>query len=421
MNEFFLHYIWKLQLFTTSDLKTVAGENIVIIQKGEHNTNAGPDFLNARIRIGDTVWAGNVEIHIRSSDWNIHHHQHDRVYDTVILHVVYEHDDMNSELPTLVLKNIIPPDIFKQYNLMMQTGSWIPCEKNIHTVPEIVVKNQLSRILAERFAEKALKYEQRLLLNKNDWEETTYQLLARSFGTNVNADPFEHLAQSLPFHIIRRHLNKPEQVEAMLFGQAGFLQGSFREMYPHQLQSEYQYLQKKYSFEPIRKLEWKFLRLRPANFPTIRLSQFANFIATHDKLFHEIISLKSYEQLQSYFQTTASPYWREHYSFKKASAVKEPALGKDTLDLILINTVSPLIYLYGQKTGSQQYIAQAVDLLEHIPPEKNAVMAKWDSLQIKPTSAAESQSLLYLKKEYCVKKRCLDCGIGNAVLQNKKN
>ncbi|MBC8047403.1 MAG: DUF2851 family protein, partial [Fimbriimonadaceae bacterium] len=299
----------------------------------------------------------------------------------------------------------------------MHTASWIPCEKSIRQVNEIVIKNQLSRMLAERLEEKALKYEQRLLINKNDWEETCYQLIARSFGTNVNADPFERVAQNLSFNTIRKHINNPMQIEALLFGQAGFLQSTFKEIYPHQLQSEYVYLQKKYQLEPIRKLEWKFLRLRPANFPTIRLSQFANFISQHDRIFQKILETKTYKQLQKLFCAEASAYWKEHYSFKKASSVKSAALGKNTIDLLLINTVAPLIYLYGQKTGNQKHIVHAIDMLENVAAEKNNITKGWNNLGIKTKSAAETQALLYLKKEYCTQKRCLECAVGNAVLQ----
>lgn len=406
-----------MKLFDTSELKTIDGEDLIILHAGDHNIHAGPDFTNAKLKIGNTTWVGNVEIHLRSSDWNHHKHQLDDAYKNVILHVVFIHDDAKNDLPTFELKNRIDHSLVKQYEFLMHTSAWIPCEKSIRQVNEIIIKNQLSRMLAERLEEKALRYEQRLLLNKNDWEETAYQLLARSFGTNVNADPFERVAQNLSYHTIRRHFNNPMQIEALLFGQAGFLQSPFKEIYPHQLQSEYVFLQKKYQLEPIRKLEWKFLRLRPANFPTMRLSQFANFISAHDRIFQKMLESKDEKQLQKLFSTKASAYWKEHYSFKKSSLVKSTSLGKSTIDLILINTVAPLVFLYGHKTSNQKYINRAMDILEYITAENNHITKKWNSLNIKSRSAADSQALLYLKKEYCAQKRCLECGIGNAVLQ----
>lgn len=419
MNETFLHYVWKMQSFITNELYTTEGESILILKNGNYNLHAGPDFTNAKIKIGTTTWAGNIEIHVKSSDWKHHKHQLDDAYKNVILHVVYERDDDNLQIPTLELKKIIPVNIYKKYSYLMQTASWIPCEKNIKQVSEITIKTQLARMLAERLEEKALRFEQRLLQNKNDWEETCYQLLARSFGTNVNAEPFERLAQNLPFNLLRKHINNAQQIEALLFGQAGFLQASFKEVYPHQLQSEYVFLQKKYKLDPLKKLEWKFLRLRPANFPTIRLSQFANFISKQDRIFQLLLETRSYTNLQKLFTCEASGYWKEHYSFKKASPVKSTQLGKSTIDLLIINTLAPLLYLYGQKTGNPQFITYATDVLENISPEKNTIISSWFALAIKAKSAADTQALLYLKKEYCSQKRCLDCAIGNAILQNK--
>jgi hypothetical protein len=418
MTEAFLHYIWKMKLFSAVDLHTTDGDALIIISGGEQNMHAGPDFTNAKIKIGNTIWAGNVEIHVRSSDWKLHKHQLDDAYKNVILHVVYENEEIQPDIPTLELKSRIQESLYTRYNAMLLSTSWIPCDKHIKMVPAITVHTQLARMLADRLAEKAVRLEQRLLLNKNDWEETSYQLLARSFGTNVNADPFERLAQSLPFNLLRKHLNNPLQVEALLFGQAGFLQSSFKELYPHQLQSEYKHLQKKYSLIPVQKMEWKFLRLRPANFPTIRLSQFASFLTKHDRIFQGILDAATYKNLQVFFASEASAYWKEHYSFKKASQVRHASTGKTMINLIMINTIAPLMYLYGHKTGSQQYITRAIDLLEEIPPEKNHILASWNNLGLHASSAADSQALLYLKKEYCTNKKCLDCAIGNTILKD---
>lgn len=420
MNEAFLQFIWKMKLFTTTGIFTTDGDPITLIHNGDHNTHSGPDFTNARIKIGGTTWAGNVELHIRSSEWNEHKHSSDRAYDNVILHAVYIHDDEKSKMPTLVLKNLIDEKLIDTYKFMMQTAAWIPCEKSLHTVNEITIKQQLNRLLTERLEQKALNVENRLILNNQDWEETCYQLIARNFGTNINADPFEGVARSLPYKIILKHLNQPKQIEALLFGQAGFLEGSFRELYPHQLQAEYVFLKSKYRLEGIRPLEWKFLRMRPANFPTVRMSQLASFLSAHDRLFSAILSCVDSKSIKKIFQAEASAYWKEHYHFKKAAAVKSATLGKDTIDLILINTIAPLLFLYGKKTGNEQICVNAVDLLEHLEAENNTIIRQWERLGIKAKHAGDSQALLELKKNYCSNKRCLECSVGFTILKSGK-
>ncbi|MFI5171401.1 MAG: DUF2851 family protein [Chitinophagales bacterium] len=421
MNEAFIQYIWKMKLFNSSLLQTTEGENILIINSGTHNFHSGPDFTNARIKIGETTWAGNVEIHIKTSDWKNHHHPGDRAYDNVILHVVYEHDDEENKLPTLILKGLIDDQLVSVYNFMMQTSAWIPCEKNIRNIPEIIIKEQLTRLLTERIEKKALNFEQRLYLNKNDWEETCFQLIARNLGTNINAEPFERVARSLPFKTILKHINNPMQVEALLFGQAGFLEGGFREVYPHQLQAEYKFLQKKYELEGIRLLEWKFLRMRPANFPTMRMSQLADFVAKNDKIFSRILELKDVKKIKTLFKVKAADYWKEHYHFKKAAPAKSALMGNDMIDLILINTISPLLFLYGRINGDDQFITRATDILENIEAENNNIIRNWIDLGITPKHAGESQGLLELKNNYCTNKRCLECAMGHRILKCEKN
>lgn len=417
VNEDFFQYIWKMKLFNTSSLMTTDGEAVVLFHNGEHNLHAGPDFTNARIRIGETVWAGNVELHIRSSDWHQHRHSGNRAYDNVILHVVYEDDAPEIPMATLVLKDHIDQHLLSGYAVMMQTAAWIPCEKNIRGVEPVIIKNQLSRLLHERLESKALQCEQRLMVNKGDWEETCYQMIARNFGTNVNADPFERVARSLPFRILLRHFNQPFQIEALLFGQAGFLEAGFRELYPNQLQSEYRFLRTKYELESIRSLEWKFLRMRPANFPTIRMSQFANFMSQHEKLFSVLLATTSIADLRSHFSVSAAHYWKEHYHFKKSAPVKSTLLGKDTVDLILMNTISPLFYLYGKMQGQPEMQTRAIEILENIPAETNSIIHHWKEIGVAVKHASDSQALLELKNRYCSNRRCLECTIGHRILR----
>lgn len=416
MQEAFIQFIWKMQLFTASSLTTTEGEQITIINRGEQNVHSGPDFTQARIRIGDTLWAGNVEIHIKSSGWIQHKHYKDRSYDNVILHVVYEHDMPHSEIPTLALKDRIDPNLLRSYAYLMETASWIPCEKRINTVPPIVIYQHLNRLLIERLEEKALKFEQRLRLNGNDWEETTYQLIARGFGTNVNADPFERVARSLPYKIILKHHDQPMQIEALLFGQAGLLEGNFKALYPHRLKAEYIFLRKKYDLEPIRALEWKFLRMRPANFPTIRMSQLAAFLANREKIFSQLIGIRSLKEVMHLFDVEASAYWQEHYHFRKATKKAAAAIGADFIHLQVINTFAPLLYLYGRLYGNDHLITHAVDLLEQTPPEQNTILRRWKDLGVFAKQAGHSQALLQLKQHHCVHKRCLECPIGYRIL-----
>jgi len=416
MQEAFIQFIWRMQLFTASTLTTTDGEQISVINRGTLNTDSGPDFLHARIRIGDTLWVGNVEIHLRSSVWLSHKHHVDRAYDNVILHVVYEHDMPQSDIPTLELKNIIDNSLIDRYELMMQTASWIPCAKTIAHVPPVIIRQHLNRMLAERLEEKALRFEQRLMLNSNDWEETCYQLIARSFGTNVNADPFERLARSLPLKTILKHHDQPLQIEALLFGQAGLLEGNFKSVYPHRLRAEYIFLKKKYGLESIRALEWKFLRMRPANFPTIRLSQLAAFLAGREKVFSHILELRSVKEAMALFAVEASPFWQEHYHFKKATKKAPGGIGTDLVHLQVINTFAPLLFLYGKQTGNSDFIVRATDLLEQVPAENNSIVRQWKELGIHAKHAGESQALLHLKNEHCAHKHRLDCAVGYRIL-----
>lgn len=421
MQEDFLHYIWKMQLYDTSSLETSGGESLRIINRGIHNPHAGPDFLNARIRIDGTLWAGNVEIHTRSSEWTRHGHSADPAYDNVILHVVHEDDEPVPGIPTLILKDRIPPGLISTYAFLMHTASQIPCERNIHITSPPAWKKQLDAVLLGRLGEKALLAEQRLQANRNDWEETCYQLFARNFGALVNCDPFEHVARSLPLKILTKHRNRPFQAEALLFGQAGFLEGGFRELYPHRLQVEYRYLKKKYGLENIRPVEWKFLRLRPANFPTLRMSQLAAFITKHEHVFSRIRSIRNVKEIRSLFEVEAADFWKEHYHFRKAVPLKSAMLGKETADRIIINAISPLLFLYGKRNGDPGCIQRAVDFLKELPPENNACIRAWKKLGVEPVNAGESQALLHQKSNYCDRKRCLECAVGQSILKSQGN
>ena len=421
MTEEFLHYIWKYRLFDNKNLQTQSGEPIEIIKPGEHNTDAGPDFFNARIKIGKTLWAGNVEIHIRASEWNNHNHNKDKAYDNAILHVVYEEDKnifrKNGELlPTLVLKERISRNIFEKYLDFKLSKSAIPCEKVIDSVSAFHVSTWLDRMLTERLERKSTIVLEKLKQNKNNWEETFYQLMARNFGFKLNAEPFELLAKSLSNTTLAKHKDNFFQIEALLFGQAGLLEKKLKNEYPLQLQKEYNYLRKKLSLSPIDEHLWKFLRLRPSNFPTIRLSQFAKLVFSSTHLFSKIIEIEKTKDIRKLLSVEASAYWENHYVFDKLSVKKKKHFGDDAVDNVIINTIVPVLFIYGKQKRDEEFIERALKFLEQTRAEKNSIITKWNSLKIKPSSAYQTQALIELKNEYCSHKKCLSCAIGNKIL-----
>ncbi len=422
IKEDFLHYVWRLKRFNFIELHTTEGEPIQLVYVGELNTDAGPDFTNARIKIGDTLWAGNVEIHVQSSEWIRHQHQEDMAYDNVILHVVLEEDrpifrKNGKRIPCLELKKIIPPQLSKNYLRLLNNEQWIPCQHQFSKVSEITKNIWLDRLLVERLEQKIEIIHQSLDNNKYDWEASFYQMLARSFGMKVNMEPFELLAKSVPLSVLGKHKNFLLQLEALLFGQAGMLSNDFEDHYPQKLKREYLFLQKKYSLEPILSESWKLLRMRPANFPTIRLAQLAHLLFQSTHLFSKILAAKNVVELEHMFDVNVSSYWYTHYVFDKISPKRKKKLGKRTVHLLIINTIVPFLFAYGKRKAEDKYIDKALQLLEELPPEQNSQINQWKALGYLPQSAYQSQALLQLKKTYCAKHRCMECSIGNAIMQ----
>ncbi len=423
MREDFLHFLWRTRRLGTTDLHTTDGERLNILHAGVHNTHSGPDFTNARIRIGDTVWAGNVEMHVRASEWLAHGHQHDRAYDNVILHVVLEADQpisrANGErIPCLEVKNLVPPKLAGTYLKLLHNEHWIPCQHHFFQVPQITKNLWLERLLVERLAQKTEAIAQTLTKTGNNWEETFYQALARGFGMRVNAEPFELMAKSTPLLALMKHKNSLPQLEAMLFGQAGLLDSDFTDAFPNLLKREYTHLQRKYNLLPIRGESWKFMRLRPANFPTIRIAQFATLLFQSDHLFSKILAAADVNELENMFELKLSNYWLTHYVFDKESRKSQKKLGKSTIHLLIVNTIAPFLFLYGKHRGEHRYQDKALQMLAQIPPESNHIIEQWRALGMEPDSAYQTQALLQLKNQYCDQKRCLDCAVGNAILQS---
>ncbi len=423
MNEAFLHHLWKFKLFNKHKLSTVDGEEIEIIKVGQHNTDAGPDFFNAQVRIGNTTWAGNVEIHLKSSDWNKHHHGKDAAYNNVVLHVVYEHDAMvftkEKTVPeTLELKGRFNIDLFQNYLNLMESNRRIPCENYIRKVDEITISSWLERMLVERLEYKTFVITEALKQNKNNWEEAFYHQLARNFGFKTNALPFEMLAKSLPLSVLSKHKNHLHQIEALLFGQAGLLEKKCRSAYHKALSKEYMFLRKKFSLTPIAPSQWKFLRLRPSNFPTLRIAQFAQLIHNSSRLFTRILETENIKDLHALFSLSASGFWKTHYTFGKLSVKKEKSLGKDAMMLILINSVVPFIFAYGKYHHDESFQNRALNFLEELPSEKNEIVTMWNEFGITSSNAGRTQSLIHLKNEYCIRKKCLFCSVGNKIVSS---
>jgi hypothetical protein len=422
--EDFLHYIWKFRLFNRINLRTTEGEELEVYSAGLHNSNAGPDFQNARIRIGETTWAGNAELHISSSDWQKHGHTTDNAYDNVILHVVYR-DDVpllradGRRVPTLELKDRISAELFNRYhNLVFGNQTIIPCEGTIATVDGLTLQNWLTRILVERMEKRSEAIIAALVNNRGDWEETFYQFLAANFGFKTNALPFELMAKSLPQNILAKHKNSPMQIEALIFGQAGFLADELTDAYPQKLKVEYDFLRKKYNLTPIENHLWKFLRMRPQNFPTIRLAQFATLIVQSNHLFSKILDTQDVKGLKELFGNIhVNEYWLTHYRFDKESKPAGKSLGDSSVNTLLLNTVAQFLFSYGKHLQLQHFVSRSLKLLESIPAEQNNITADFVNLGLKINSAFESQAVLELKNNYCDYKKCLQCGVGIKILK----
>ena len=416
MTERLLQFIWQFQYFDKKVLTTIDSELIQVIFVGQYNINQGPDFSNAKIKIGNTTWAGTVELHIRTSDWKKHQHQNDKNYDNVILHVVWEDDGMKSDIPVLELKGRVSKILLQRYEDLMNANSFIPCEKSIHTVRDITWKSWKDRLLIERLLRKATIVETYLQQNNYHWEETFWWLLAKNFGIKVNAEAFESIAKSISINILAKHKSQIHQLEALLLGQAGLLEKKFTDEYPKLLQREYKFLKEKYKLKPIHQ-PVHFLRMRPGNFPSIRLAQLAMLITESNHLFSKIKDTSAVKDVIKWFDATANDYWHYHYRFDDESAFMKKNLGAAMIDNIIINTVAPVLFAYGTYHDENQYKEKALKWLGETTAEKNSITKGFQKLGIENQNAFDSQALIELRNEYCTKKRCLDCGVGNKILR----
>lgn len=416
MTERLLQYIWQLNYYHASTLVTTENNPIQVIYPGLLNTNQGPDFLNAKIRIGETTWVGSVEIHINSSEWNEHNHSNDANYNNVILHVVWKEDvKLNLPFATLVLQDRVSNVLLGRYEEMMLTTGFIPCEQHVARADEVVIQIWKERMLIERLQHRTTKVVELLENNGTNWEETFWWMIARNFGLKVNSDSFEKIARSVPVKVLAKHKNQIHQLEALLLGQAGTLDKQFAEAYPNMLRKEYAYLRKKYNLQKVH-YPLYYLRMRPANFPTLRLAQLAALVHSSQHLFSNVIAASKVIELRQLLNVTANDYWHYHYLFDEITTFSKKNLGAQMIDNILINTCIPVVYAYGYFNNNEGYKSKAVEWSREIPPEKNAITKGFEKLGMSNKTAHDSQALLHLKKNYCDCRHCLNCGIGNAVL-----
>ena len=422
MKEDFLHHVWQHKKFAVTQLQTTTGESIQILNSGQYLQQTGPDFFNAQLIIGNQKWAGNIEIHLKSSDWYLHNHEKDTNYDSVILHVVWEYDipifrKNNTEVPTLELKKYVELADLHKYQSLTTQKAWIYCENDIRKVNDFIFRNWQERLYFERLERKATEIKQLLQVSNNDWEAILFCLLAKNFGLNTNGILFQNMAKSIPFSVIRKESFAIENLEALFFGQANMLEANFQDNYTNKLQQDYNYLIKKYKITKNVFDKVEFFKHRPDNFPTIRLAQLAALYFKEHNLFSKIISFNVISELYDLFKVEVSNYWETHYNFDKNSVLKKKKMTNSFIDLILINTILPIRFAYEQslqKESSQEII----DLIESIQPEKNIVIDKFSAIGVDVKNAFQTQSLLQLKKEYCDHKKCLQCAIGIHLLKN---
>ncbi len=422
MNEKLLQYIWQFQYFNKSNLVTAENDALSIINVGTLNTNQGPDFFNARIKINNIILSGNIEIHTKASQWILHQHSNDKNYKNIILHIVWENDipikdDNNTPIPTLELKNIVPKVLIEKYIELMEATLQLPCNSFLPCLSQLGWTSWKERLTTERLLYKSSQIQEVYKKNNNNWEETMWQLLAYNFGLKVNATFFQQVAETISNNILSKHKNRIHQLEAMLLGQANLLNDEFQNDYPLSLKKEYIFLKRKYNLNEV-KGSALFLRMRPANFPTIRLAQLAALISNSSHLFSKIKEIETISELQNLFNINCSSYWNYHYTFfDNPSDFDEKKLGKQTIDNIIINTIIPIFFSYGWHHNDDELKLKSINWLHQIKPEKNKITKEWEILLIENKSAFDSQALIELTNSYCSKKKCLECAVGNNILK----
>ena len=422
MNEKLLQFIWQFQYFNKNDLAAVDGSSLTIMHPGQFNHNQGPDFSEAKIKLNNTTWVGNIEIHIQASQWHTHHHTNDANYSNIILHVVWINDapikDANQQsIATLELQHLVPKIMLQQYEQLMNAKGFVPCENYLPVLSEVSWLAWKERLMAERLQRKAAAVITNLQQANNHWKEVFWWMLAKNFGAKVNATVFEQMARSIPVNILAKHKGQVNQLEALLFGQAGLLNENFNEDYPKLLQREYKFLSNKYQLKAINKAP-DFLRMRPANFPTIRLAQLAVLVYQSTHLFSRILEMNNIDDLRKLLDVTANDYWHYHYRLDEPATYKPKNLGNLMTDNLIINTVVPVLFAYAIYHNTQQWKDKAIFYLMQLSPEQNIITKEWKRHNIVNENALDSQALIELKNNYCDHKYCLKCAVGNKLLKS---
>ncbi len=423
MKEKLLQFIWKNKLYGSVPQYTTNGKLVEILSPGMLNSDAGPDFFDAKIKIENLIWAGNIEIHLKASDWHRHGHHNDKAYNNTILHVVLDADKEilidNRTIPQIQLN--FPDYLLKNFTHLMQSDKWIACEDKILDVSTFERSAWLNRLMIERLEYKTEAIYKVFEQTKMDWAETFYRLLTKNLGFKTNALPFELLANSLPFKILARHRERPKQIESLILGQAGLLATpKTSDEYYNELRLEYNFLSHKYKLQALDYSIWKWAKMRPSNFPTIRMIQLAQLICKTENLFSKLIEAESIEKLNSLFDIKIdSGYWYNHYQFEKESKEKTKSLGKQSLQLILINTIIPILFAYGKKNQNDELMQRALKFLETIKAEDNTIIRNFIKIGIKFENASNSQACIQLYNNYCIKQKCAACAIGQKLISKK--
>jgi len=423
MKEDLLHFVWRTKKFNLQNLTTTQGESIRIEQFGIHNHQQGPDFSQAKIWIGETLWVGNAEMHLMASDWYKHKHQHDAAYENVILHIVWEEDKPvlradGSRIPCLELKGRIPQNIIVNYQYLQASETWVPCEKMLFKINEFTIRMWLESLAVQRLQDKSRPFERIYQQYAGDVEATFYRVLLTAYGLPYNKEAFEQLANHCPLSLLERYVDNQIQLEALLFGQSGLLNDrKCKDGYFLELQREYTYLQTKHDLKPMPSSVWRFGGMRPMSFPTLRIAQFAANFAHHPRTFHDFLKAKSITDFRSLFQHSVNDYWKTHYRFDDKGQANNTAMGDGSIDVILINTVLPFLFYYGGIRSLDAVRDQSLDLLQSIKPEKNKIIQNWQKIGVDTTSALDTQALIQLKNNYCTHRKCMDCAIGASLIQ----
>ena len=428
--EQLLHYCWKHKMWPLEGLQTTDGRVVEVLDPGLHNRNAGPDFFNAKVKIGSTEWVGNIEIHDKSSDWYAHGHDKDVHYNNVVLHVVGVADkEVRTQdgnfLPQLVLK--VPQSVAQNYEELLRMDAYPPCYRIIPNLTQLMVHSWMAALQTERLEQKTVAIAERAKKAGGSWEDAYFITLARNYGFGINGDAFEEWARHIPLQAVGKHRDDLFQIEAIFMGQAGLLElnaiperyqrDALNEGYFAKLRNEYQYLAHKFSLQPMDVQMWRFLRLRPQNFPHIRISQLANLYYQRKAGLSDLLECRDVVSVNECLSTQVTPYWETHYTFGSESVRSTKHLSPFSINLLIINTCVPMLFAYGRHAMKEELCDRAFDFLEQLKAENNHIIRMWKEVGLDVKTAGDSQALIQLKREYCDKRDCLRCRIGYEYLK----